>query len=389
MKKHLIAAAVAGAFAVPAMAQVTVSGTLIFDPLNTQKVKTQAGTAASANTKDSQTSYIGARSWTASQLQFSGSEDLGGGLRASFVTTLDLRNEGAAGTAHFNRDQNLALSGGFGTVRLGRFVPASAMAWHGFSGAGSTTAGAFYSLGTGGAGNTQNAALVGGSFERNSNQIQYTTPTISGFTFNVSFGEDKTDISTQDGKRETKQRGISATYAAGPLSFGLGTNEREGEIEAADAVAPVTATSSANGVLGTAAVANSKTESGLDWLGASYDLGVARISVAHVMREGSNITAAGVNTKANDMEITGLGVSVPMGAMTLRASAYDGKNKLTVATDDNLDLSGYQVSVVYSLSKRTSAYALIGEHKIKRATGNTAGTARTTSGSIIGLMHSF
>ena len=85
----------------------------------------------------------------------------------------------------------------------------------------------------------------------------------------------------------------------------------------------------------------------------------------------------------------GVGVSVPMGAMTLRASVFNGENGATVATTDNQDLSGYQASVMYALSKRTSVYALIGEQKIKRASGNTAGTATTTTGNVIGLMHSF
>jgi len=371
MKKHLIAAAVAGAFAVPAMAQVTLSGTLIYDPLNLQKVETQAGAAAANRVKDNDTGFIGARSWTASQLQFSGTEDLGGGLRASFVTTLDLRNEGAAGSAHFNRDQNLAFSGGLGTVRLGRFIPASAMAWHGFSGAASTTVGAFYNVGTGGAGNTQNAALAGGSFERNSNQIQYTTPTMSGFTINANIGQNKDTNSGLLGKAETKQQGLSIGYAQGPLSVGIGANQREVY------------------TVGTATVNGTSEESDLNWVGASYDFGVARVSATQVRRDGSTVSAASVKTKANDMTVNGIGVSVPMGAMTFAVSVYNGEDKATVAADDNLDLSGYQASVRYLLSKRTSVYALLGQQKITRAGGNTAGTNRTTSGNMVGLMHTF
>ena len=363
MKKHLIAAAVAGVLAVPAMAQVTIKGVLVYDPLNNQKVETQTGTAASTTVKNSQTGLTNARNWTASQLQFTGTEDLGGGLKASFVTTVDLRGEGTTG---FSRDQNLALSGGFGTVRVGKFVAASAYGFHSYSGAGSASYGSFYSLGTGGAGNVNSAASVGGSFERNGNQIQYTTPNIAGLTVNASVGKNSVDDSATTGKAETDQQGLSVAYAAGPLSVGLGTNKRDVSAEG-----------------------GTSEEAELTWFGASYNLGVAKITVSQAKREGSDISAAGVSTLADDFSITGVGVSVPMGAMTFRVSAFNGENGKTVATTDNEDLSGYQASVMYALSKRTSVYALIGEQKIKRASGNTAGSAITTSGNMIGLMHAF
>ena len=378
MKKHLIAAAVAGAFAVPAMAQVTIGGTLIYDLMSTQEVKDQTGTAAATTLKDTQTGFTSSRNWTASQLQFSATEDLGGGLKVSAVTTVDLRGEGTTG---FTRDQNLALSGGFGTVRLGKFIPASAMAFHGFSGAGSTTVGSFYGLGVGTAqtatalatgvyvttaASTTTGTLVGGSFERNSNLIQYTSPNLSGLTVNVSMGQNTNDTTATASKTETKQQGISVGYAAGPLSAGVGTNTRDIKAENA---------------------AGSEAE--LTWIGASYDLGVARVSATQVMREGSSVPLTGAKVKADDFTITGIGVTVPMGAMTFAVSMYDGENKASAATTDNLDLSGYQASVRYALSKRTTVYALIGENEIKRASGNTTGTARTVSGNMIGLMHTF
>jgi predicted porin len=377
MKKHLIAAAVAGAFAVPAMAQVTVSGVLIYDLLNTQEIKDQTGPAAATTLKDTQTGYVGGRSWTASQLSFAGAEDLGGGLTASFVTNVDLR---PATGGLFTRDQNLALSGGFGTVRVGRFIPASAMGFHGFSGAATTTVGSIYGLGvglmetaagaangTGGGAGTYTAQLTGGSFERNANLVQYTSPNISGLTVNVSVGQDTSDASATASKRELKQQGIGVSYAAGPLSAALGTNTRDNKAEA---------------------LAGSEAE--LTWIGASYNLGVAVVSATQVKREGSTIAAGtGVKTKADDFTINAVGVSVPMGAITFAASMYDGENEASAATTDNVDLSGYQASVRYALSKRTTVYAVIGENEVKRASGNTGGISRTVSGNMIGLMHSF
>jgi predicted porin len=385
MKKHLIAAAVAGAFAVPAMAQVTIGGTLIYDLMNTQKVEKQdTSTAAKVTTKDTQTGFVNnPRNWTASQLQFSGTEDLGGGLKVSFVTTVDLRGEGTTG---FTRDQNLALAGGFGTVRLGKFIPAAAMGYHGFSGFASTAHGSIYGVGaiaatagdstispTAVAGTAGTSALfTAGSFERNTNLIQYTSPNISGLTVNVNIGQDSTDASDKGGKRETTQQGIGLGYAAGPLSAGFGMNTREMTAEGANATTNQT-----------------KVEGDLTWVGASYNLGVASISVTQVRREDKSTAASGVVTTNADVTVNGVGITVPMGAMTFNVAMYDGENKGTAAATDNTDLSGYQASVRYALSKRTTVYALIGENEIKRASGNTANASRTVSGNMIGLMHTF
>lgn len=368
MKKHLIAAAVAGAFAVPAMAQVTVSGTLIYDLINNQETETTAaGATAATKVKESATGYIGGRSWTASQISFSGSEDLGGGLKASFVANVDLRNEATSGWG-VSRDQNLALEGGFGTVRIGRFINASGMAYHGFSGFASTTFGSIYGVGTGGG---FIAAAPGGSFERTSNQIQYTTPTMSGLSANVSVGQNSNDASATAGKAETTLQGLSVRYSAGPLSAGVGMNTKEISAEGASATA-----------------SGAKVEADLNWVGVSYNLGIAAVSVTNVTREDTNIAAGtGVKSKATDASVTSVGVTVPMGAMTLSAAMHDGDDKGSAAATDNTDLSGYQVSLRYALSKRTTVYAVMGEAEIKRT--NAAGASKTTSGAGLGLMHTF
>lgn len=406
MKKHLIAAAVAGAFAVPAMAQVTVSGVLLYDLLQDTKITSQTAALAATTQKISETAAINGNSWTASQIQFSGTEDLGGGLRASFAATVDLRGHAGWVTT---RDQNLALSGGFGTIRVGRFVPASAMAFHGYSGAASTTFGSIYGLGTatttaGAGGNQLNfgGGQTGGNFERNNNLIQFTSPNISGLTVNLSIGRNSNDASNATaGKAETTQQGLSATYVAGPLSVGAGMNEREESREvaaagtvcasAATGATSVAATCTAPNIsLGASSAVTQQTiESSLNWVGASYNLGFASISATQVRREDETKPAAGAVTKNADLTVNSIGVSVPMGAITFAASVYDGENEASAAANDNLDLSGHQASVRYALSKRTTVYALIGENKVKRASGNTAGTTRKQTGSIVGLMHSF
>ena len=75
MKKHLIAAAVAAAVAVPAVAQVTVYG--LFDAAYTD-IKTTTAAAVTTKTND----YVDSGRMSGSRLCFRGAEDLGGGLKA-------------------------------------------------------------------------------------------------------------------------------------------------------------------------------------------------------------------------------------------------------------------------------------------------------------------
>ena len=119
MKKHLIAAAVAATLAVPAMAQVSISGRL------------DAGYSAidaQDNTKD--TTGIGYSADTSSRLTFKASEDLGGGLKASLVLEAGIGGAPKAGDlgqstsfGSFGRAQYMTLSGSFGQFLLATQTP--------------------------------------------------------------------------------------------------------------------------------------------------------------------------------------------------------------------------------------------------------------------------
>ena len=59
--------------------------------------------------------------YNSSRLGFRGTEDLGGGLAASFWLEAPITNDdGATGVASFARRSTVSLSGGFGELRLGR-----------------------------------------------------------------------------------------------------------------------------------------------------------------------------------------------------------------------------------------------------------------------------
>jgi len=364
MKKTLIAMA-AVAVAGTASAQVSISGQITFDALSNTKVTSTS--AADATTSDTTDNTAGLNGLTTSQISMTGSEDLGGGMSIGFVI-----NSGIADGAVGDRDRNVSLSGDFGTVRLGTFIPAAAMGYYGFSGASTTATGATYDIGFGTALVNGATAPSGGSFERNDNQIQYTT-SISGITVNANYGHSTTDASEMLGTAETAQSGVSASYTAGALTLAIGQNSRTVDAEGASGVAT-----------------GAQIEADLDWYGASYDFGVAKASFTNVQRKDQTAAAAtGTIAVDNNIDVNAFGVSVPMGALTLTASMFRGTNDVSSLGTDNVDLTGNQVFASYALSKRTSVFATHGNTNAARASGNTAGVATKVTRSSVGMLHSF
>ncbi len=382
----LAAVAVSGA----AFAQANITGVLDVNVINNAKTTTQASSAvASQTTKSSQTSNLGG-GWSTSELRFSGSEDLGGGLKASFQLNSDLRGD----TPGFvTRDRFLQLAGDFGAVRVGRFVPAAAAGFHGFSGARTTgAAGNIYGLATNAP--TTNALLHLGTsnFERQ-NTIQYSSPNFNGISVNLAYGDRSADRSDANraGKNQQKQTSLHIAYAAGPLSVGVGMNKQTLNREDAP-VGPASTTTLGAAVGGTgiatAPVARRELKADLNWIGVSYDLGVAKVMATHVNRKDKNNTAASVTTA--DLKVNSIGVAVPMGSVTLGANTFRGKDNRGTGNADDMKMSGYQLSATYALSKRTLIYAVTGESKSQRnsAANTTAQTVKVgTTG--FGISHSF
>jgi len=336
-------------------------------------------------------------------ISLTGTEDLGGGLRANFVL---ISGAGAGTGAHTNdsttnsadsgignRERSLGLAGSFGALRFGRFVPAAAAGFHAFTQAGSATlVGSAYGLSQGtSAASTNNLHVSTANFERINNVLQYTSPAFSGFTANLAVANNSNDSNAAAalGKASTAQTSVHIGYAAGPLSAGFGMNTLKGNIEAA---AQVLATDSDGGNVfasGTAAVANSTTDAELQWIGASYNLGVATLGFANIQREGSATTAAGVKTTNTDISVNAFGVTVPLGAVTLRATTYTGKDKRGAGDADNMKLSGNQISAVYALSKRTSLVAGTGTNQYKRDGAASTAATRKVTATTLAVNHTF
>lgn len=114
MKKTIVAAAVAAVFAAPAMADVKISGAVQFE----------AGEFDSAGASDNRVK---------SDIKFSGSEDLGNGMKAIFQMEFGVPISTGAPTTtaqvNANRNSFVGLAGDFGTFLVGRHDAPHSMAW--------------------------------------------------------------------------------------------------------------------------------------------------------------------------------------------------------------------------------------------------------------------
>jgi len=404
MKKHILVAAVATAFAVPAMAQqVTVSG------LIDVAAQTQAKASVGANTlKTSGTT--GVSGWSTSNIAFNVSEDLGGGLKASAVissffdsTSTSPSNTAAASTAtSYNtiggRDRFIRLDGGFGAVQFGRFTPTlNGLCTYACAGGTNNNAGTIDSTGSdlvqgtlggrsqlsaasamalrahnafsgNGAGAPAADAVTAAHMEHQSGVIEYTTPTFNGFNGVLTYIQGKADDSRAAGMDKIDQNGVRFNYSAGPLSASFATGTRKAEVEN-----------------------DAATKSKADWLGASYNLGVVQLFASHAKRKDNftDILAGAAAVTLSNVKVNTFGVAVPLGSVTLNASMYEGEDSEGAGAADDRELKGHQVAARYTLSKRTFIYAVSGVNKDSRKDASQANDDFKRTQTQFGVVHSF
>jgi predicted porin len=209
LPKLLLATLVAGAFAVPAAAQTSVNVEGLVDTyLGSMRYAGEADRATKLNSNGMTTSYIG----------FTGSEDLGGGMKANFALTAYIRPDTGesgrfpGGDTLFSRDANVGISGAFGAVSLGRglapnFLPS--ILFNPFGNSFTFSPLMLHLHSKTGWGSSSLAGDTGWS-----NQIKYTTPTIGNVTVNLHYqlGEDAN-------KASKKNVGANVMYVSGPLSL--------------------------------------------------------------------------------------------------------------------------------------------------------------------------
>jgi len=198
---------------------------------------------------------------TDSRIQLSGTEDLGGGLKASFVQQFRVNAAARGASDVVGEDSSVSLAGGFGTVAYAKTRGSTLLTNAMLSGA------------------SLAEDVWAGPLTRNSiDAVSYTMPAFNGFTLGLSRAEAEASGTNHNhssgGEGAIQINTISAGYAAGPLAAGLAYKKYAGG-----------ATISKNEMF------------------VSYDMGAARL-------------AAGYEKASSDTDAkTSLGVSVPMGAL--------------------------------------------------------------------------
>lgn len=189
MKRSLFLAAVATLAGTSALAQSSVT---IYGRLNTS-VERQ---------KDGDTSVTALQN-NASRIGFKGTEDLGGGLKASFLLEHGFNvDTGAQSQAAFwARESWVALEGGFGRVRLGNMGPTAAY----FATAD------YISMHNHDTGTSSDAFYLYPGDVRNT--IAYNSPNIGGVTFDAQLG-------LAEGTNTRRTLVLAANYVGGPLHLG-------------------------------------------------------------------------------------------------------------------------------------------------------------------------
>lgn len=444
MKKHLIATAVAAAVSMPAVAQVTLYGTIDVGVATANKTGTTA--AQGPNMTNVQSNL-----WTTNRWGFRGTEDLGGGLKANFGVESSYDATASFTNDIGNRGAFVGASGGFGEVRIGGRMSSLVDT--------ATTAS------VGSAGNFSNLGAHGGMItysqgNRPANSIVYETPTFNGVRGQLVMG--RGEGTTAATKSNNNYQSAGLTGKVGALSFtavratnktmaaagtatrcvifyqnstifsggagnsttGIATGPSTGACATdgtsaftangtsgqavTDAVAIVAGqvggqiTTLTAGIRATGAT-DYKTEETAFSLG--YDFGMAQVTYMTVNQKTSGNLGTGTTssstatlTTAIDRRVQGITLVVPMGNLTPFLSYQEMEDKVT--TNGSNDVDATAVGVNYALSKRTNAYAVYSTvdrgtastvtHRGAGATGSPAGQAGTKStGMAIGLRHSF
>src|SRR3989344_2574195 len=330
MKKHLIAlAALAAATSAMAQSSVTLYGNLDASIGRKQTLDVEVdgfgnltGISKSGATKvdssDLYESFFGMR----------GEEDLGGGLKALFKLEAPIAvDTGAAGSNLFSKNALVGLSGGFGTVSLGRIeslFKLESAAFNPFGSSAVYSPSARLGLGKGQLGNLISQLQPGfdlpstdGSW---SNTVAYASPNLSGLTF-------------------------AAQYSAKEAGKGS------------------VATGNYNG-------------------GASYDFGAVKAFAQYGRDKYTQRNEEGSVTP----KFFQLGVSAPVGANGTVLASF-GQTKVSV-DDVSFKTRDLSLGYTHALSKRTSVYTAILSEKAKATVGDESGSKSIVNYSV-GVRHAF
>jgi len=355
MKQKLIAVAVAGIFAAPAVALAQSSSVQIYGTLNAEY-----GFAKGVNKAAGKTNTFDGLNSGASNFGFKGEEKLGGGMSAFFQCESDLKFlkgdlDETSGTL-CDRNSAVGLKGGFGSAFIGtwdsptkQLVAGTRMlgetGWHGVQGMLISNGGAF----------------IGSFSTRNTNTLNYSSPKFGGFSFNAQTTSTKAAATVTTAGLKGRANSMSLNYAAGPMALGLAYTKQDDNAKRIDV------TGGSDQVL---------------VLGGTYTLGAAKIGLTYVDGKADQSTTG--ELKRSSWNIAGeynFGGPHSMFAGYTRAgdTKASGTAVGTAATGSDTGAFEYQIGYRHTLSKRTMVgISYIYADNDDRATGYSVGTNHAT-----------
>jgi general bacterial porin, GBP family len=377
MKKTLVAIAALSAMSAFAQSSVTMYGRV-----DTGVNQTVATAATGVTTKTNAIKYSGINS---SLIGFKGTEDLGGGLKASFLVETGLTlGEKAADklettntsnvTVFGDRGSYLELEGGFGKITAGTQNTGARDIFIAYDAGGAINVAGSLNSSTGADSGNPGAYVLSdaaaginngtGSHSPFATAIKYTAPTFKGLTVAGSFTKNHVNKSdTAVDTRTAQGYSYGGNYTNGPLSAG---------VSYANAVT----------VLSSTVDITSKTTAA----GASYDLGMAKLYVAHFkLAQVNNVDGTLTNGTNVARKSTTYGVKAPL---TPKVTAFASMGTGTLSFGSGAferDLKGTQMGVNYDFSKRTAAKFAYGTTK-SDASATTETKVKETA---VALVHVF
>jgi GBP family porin len=378
MKKLLIATAAFAMVAGTAQAQ----SVTLYGSIDTGYSSVESKTAAGVKTTNA---GIANSSDVSSRWGIRGSEDLGGGMKANFnvETSIGAGSNGALNSntdatgawTHATNVGNRAMWAGFSTaggleVRGGlqnQFIRDAAL-----NNADGTT-------------NVVGNILAGNSsvFANRHNAIS-ATQTIGAVKFGAAMTGKSTEVSNVATDVDAgKGYELMARYAQGPLQIDGAyrkVDNNSAAVTATGLYAGAAIISSSN--LGVAAVAAVNTETETTVISGSYNFGPVKAFAGYGTQDVKTTTAGGATT---EREVMTFGVNGNVNAKTQLFATYSTGETKASASAAALDIDGYVVGARYSLSKRTTAYAVYG------ATDTNTSTTEVTKAKqyAFGLNHAF
>jgi len=396
MKKTLVALAALAATSAFAQSAVTLYGTLDIGAGNVTYSKADAvvTTRSGAETSANDSSRWG----------LTGTEDLGGGMKAEFKIEQGIGTNPRSGIAQDNIMINGTSTGNGFT--LDNTVLGDRELWVGMtSGALRVNAGfgvtAMRNLAvqTDAAQSNQMGnpiAHVIGAFRREGVRVDYTlaggwllSGGVSGNRQNsAGVTADATHVGTPAGEfRQGKGYTYGLQYTQGPVNAGFFHDEVASQTAVyASAAATSWGLQFPVSIAGTATNSNTKT----NLLAGSYDAGVAKLFAQYHTIEVVQVDGDATTKGAGKKDGTSVGVRVPFGATTVFAQVFNGHDKLNPAanaTTDNRAWKGQSFGVRHDLSKRTYAYVNTGFYKTDVSSQGSDNTKYQQTA--LGLVHSF